>query len=151
MDRSVSSHFRDPGIDNWSNHGIKYVKLALYEERRESAYVIFNAEGTNKGNWFSSSKVVDSSWSDLTSSSTYNYFSIAGHASLQRRFMINKQYGGCPNDQGHMFVKDTKSEACSWDSQPTYPQFIYSKINTVDFFDKVLYGRADHLAIFVFI
>ena len=151
MERSLSSHYRDHGVDNWSNHNIKYVKLALYEGRSEVAYVVFNAVGSSITDWFQSTRVIASSWSDVTARGTYNVFSITGHLSHLRRFHINKLYGGCSNDKGYLVVSDIKGGGCQWDSHSIYPQFLYSKINSADNWEKLMFGRADILAIFVYI
>ena len=151
MERSLSSHYRDPGVDNWSNHNIKYVKLALYEGRREVAYVVSNAVGSSMTDWFQSTRVIASSWSDMTARGTYNVFSITGYLSHLRRFYINKSHGGCPKDRGYMAVSDSKVQGCQWDSHPIYPQFLYSKINSADNWERFMFGRADFLAIFVYI
>ena len=34
----------------------------------------------------------------------YNFFSIAGHADIGRKFYINRSYGGCGNDWGYFLV-----------------------------------------------
>lgn len=150
MQRSKLNHYRDPGIDNWQDHNIKYVKFALYEERSEVAYVIFNASGSNMNKWFHSSRVVSSSWPDLTATAAYNYFSIAGDERYQRRFYINIQYTGCSNDLGYVAVKEALGAAnCYWDRHSKYPQFLYSKMTSAEFWNQQNYGRADYLAVFV--
>jgi hypothetical protein len=84
----------------------------------------------------------------------YNYFSIAGSyaaGNYERRFFINKAYGGCDEDIGHMVISEEipPSKGCSWDNHPKYPQFLYSTINSVDVWNRGLFGRADYMAIFV--
>lgn len=150
MERSQSSHYRDPGINSWSHHNIKYVKVALYEGRSEVAYVVFDAKASDSTSWFQSSNVIASSWTDVTSSGTYNFFSISGHASKHRRFHINISYGGCPVDLGFLTVSDKETGGCQWDKHPKYPQFLYSKINSADYWERFMFGRAEFLAIFVY-
>ncbi|WAR07114.1 hypothetical protein MAR_017072 [Mya arenaria] len=150
MKRSLDSHFRDPGVAQWTSNGITYVKFALYKDNREVANVIFDARGSTSTNWFSSSKVVDSSWTDLMSTGSYRIFSVAGHTNSQteRRFHIATQQGGCDNDRG--FVASIEHNDCDWDNHPSYPQFIYSDIDSDDVFQRRQFGRADYLAVFVF-
>lgn len=86
MKRSKLLHYRDPDMDDWLNYKIKYVKLALYEEKAEVAYVTFNATGSDMNSWFERSRVLSSSFPDLTSAALYNHFSIAGDAGNKLRF-----------------------------------------------------------------
>ena len=100
--------------------------------------------------WFQSSRVKASSWSEVTSG-TVNVFSIAVTSYLTRRFLINKLYCGCPNNNGYMVVSDSECEACEWETHPEYPHFLYSKINSADNWERLMFGRADFLAICVYI
>lgn len=150
MERSLDAHYRDKGIDTWTHHNIRYLKFALYKERREVAYVIFDAAGSSKSNWFAGSRVLSSSWPDLTAQSSYNYFSIEGFANYNRRFYINRQHGGCDNDLGHVAVSEMPVKRCDWDTYPAYPQFLYSATSSVNRWNRLQYGQADYLAIFAY-
>jgi hypothetical protein len=154
MKRSNGLHYRDIIVNHWSNLDIKLVKFAFYDVDKEVAYVIFNGKDSNIINWFDKSRVIDSSWQDLTSTSVYNRFSIEGHSDgkhTDRRFYINRQYGGCPNDKGHFIVINSAvlTPACLFDDHPSVPAFIYSKYNSVDFFQRRMFGIADFMAIFI--
>ena len=151
MVRSLSSHYRDPALDTWHNLAIKYVKFALYKGNREVAYVMFNGSGSSNMDWFTSTRVLLSSWPGLTSSGLHHEFSINGATinSINRRFLITR-YGGCENDRGHVAVIDG-GPGCEWDNHPSYPQFIYSEMNSDDFFNRRQFGLADYMAVFVYI
>lgn len=152
MERSYFRHYRSREVINWSNLDIKYVKFALYEQNKEVASVIFNGIGSNIENWFDKNRIIYSSWSDLTINDDYNHFSIAGYnaGTVDRRFHINKFYGGCEKDIGHIAVIDTGTvAACAWDQHPVYPQFLYTKINSADVWYKRQFGRADFMTIFI--
>ena len=154
MRRTDGIHYRDNIVNNWSNLGIELVKFAFYDTNRELAYVIFNGSDSTMLNWFDRNRVINSSWLDLTSRSVYNIFSIEGHIhpnSYDRRFYINRNYGGCPKDRGHLAVINSavSSPVCLFDDQPSYPAFIYSKFNTVDFFQRRMFGIADFMAILI--
>ncbi|XP_060599293.1 uncharacterized protein LOC132752903 [Ruditapes philippinarum] len=152
MKRSHGLHYRDNVLDNWSNLDIKLVKFAFYDSDKEVAYVIFNGEDSDLNNWFDKSRVIDSSWPDLTSTSTFNYFSIKGHILNylhDRRFYINRSNGGCANDLGHLAIINSavSKPECLFDSQPSYPAFIYSKYNSVDFIQRRMFGTADFMVV----
>ncbi|KAH3725505.1 hypothetical protein DPMN_051349 [Dreissena polymorpha] len=153
MTRSLSSHYRDPALDTWHNLAVKYVKFALYKGNREVAYVLFNGSGSSNLDWFTYSRVLLSSWPGLTSKEQYNIFSIDGILSGQtviRRFLMNKRFEGCDKDRGYVAVIDGGS-ACAWDQHPSYPQFIYSDMNSDDFYDRRQFGLADYMVVFVYI
>ena len=86
----------------------------------------FNAKGSDKLNWFSLSRLSQSSWFDLRSQPK-NYFSIAGEPTHGRRFFINRNYGGCQADNGWMMV--VTGHICSWEKRflPTKNVILYSK------------------------
>lgn len=152
MERSRACHYRDKVVSDWSSLGVQYVKFALFEENREVVHVMFNGVGSDVINWFDKTRVVSSSWSDLTAQHSYNIFSIAGHdgQNFKRRFHINRSYNGCDEDIGHLVVSDVgTSSGCLWDIHPVYPQFLYSKINSADHWNRRQFGRADYMAIFV--
>ncbi|KAL4225331.1 hypothetical protein ACF0H5_016019 [Mactra antiquata] len=154
MARSKSCHYRSSIVSAWSISNIKMVKLALYTEDKEVAYIIFNGENSNSVNWFDASRVISSSWSDVTPTDSYNYFSIVGHyiaGRHDRRFFINRSYKGCNNDLGNLAVIDTLSagKPCLFDRHPVYPQFVYSQINSVNYWQNGLFGRADYFAVFI--
>ena len=140
-------------VENWANIGVKYVKYAYYENNQEVAYVIFNAAGSDINSWFDKRRVLSSSYSDLTATHNFNYFSIAGHREpkrLERRFFINTYYNGCDKDLGHLAISQNEPiNVCNWDQHPKYPQFLYSKINSADHWGRRMFGRADYMAIFI--
>jgi len=54
------------------------VRYSLYTDGSEVAYVEFNGTGSTNEDWFSVSRILEASWSDLDTSSTLNYCSIKG-------------------------------------------------------------------------
>ncbi|XP_060583039.1 uncharacterized protein LOC132739358 [Ruditapes philippinarum] len=154
MVRSYSSHYRNNVVSNWANIGVKYVKYAYYENNQEVAYVIFNGSGSDINSWFDKHRIIASSYTDLTTTQKYNFFSVVGNyvpKSRERRFFINTLYNTCAGDSGYLVVSEDEppNNLCSWDKHASYPQFLYSKINSVDLWGSQLFGRADYMAIFV--
>lgn len=151
MRRSCGVHYRDPAVDRWTQIGIQKVKISFFEFGNEVAYITFNGSGSDMTNWFSNDRLLSSSWCDLRSNSVFNYFTIVGDILYNRRFFINRLYNGCDNDIGHIVVIDKggPSRPCLFDQHPNYPQFLYSKISTAENWNRRLFGRADHLGIFI--
>ena len=49
--------------------------------------------------------------------------------SLDRKFFVNRSYGGCPNDYGWFVVVD-KYQACDWEKKGPVPIFLFTRENT---------------------
>merc|ERR1711936_617578 len=97
------------------SHGITEVAFVAYKNGAIIGSMRFDGTGTDNVNWFSKGKLNSNTvWNDLSSQSN-NYFSIAGHASIHRRFFVHHSYAGCSNDYGWFVNVDTPSPACDWD------------------------------------
>ena len=88
----------------------------------------FNAKGSNKLNWFSLSRLTQSSWTDMKTQPN-NFFSIRGDPGNGRHFFINSVYGGCPKDVGWMVI--TVPPDCDWEKRfrPRENVILYSKLS----------------------
>ncbi|VDI08308.1 Hypothetical predicted protein [Mytilus galloprovincialis] len=75
---NTTRHVRNPLIDSWSDAGIKKVKVQLVKNDVTVAWLIFNGGNTNTMNWFSKENLLNSSFNDLTTSSTTKFFGIQG-------------------------------------------------------------------------
>ncbi|WAR31315.1 YL-like protein [Mya arenaria] len=155
MDRSYDSHYRLRQLETVWNNGlvVNKVKVGLYKNNREVGYIIFNGVGSNYTNWFQSSRIMESTWSDLTPAAMYNVFSIKGdlkNGKLNRRFFINEVYDGCNGDIGHLVIIDeSKMNKCRMDKHAKTPMILYSESNSNTFWKNGLYGTADYFAVFV--
>ncbi|XP_067685421.1 uncharacterized protein [Haliotis asinina] len=128
--RPCGDHFRSKIMSTWEAAGIKLVKVLLMKNSRVRKEIIFDGTGTTKMSWFTETRVVNSTWTDLNTS-TFNRFSIKGHPN-NRRFMISNSYYGCPNDVLWMIVidEDDVSHPCDWDHPANAPKFLYTRKNT---------------------
>ena len=54
------------------------MRVSIYKNGSEKAYVLFNATGSTKHNWFTSDRIISSSWSDLKTAPK-DMMSIAGY------------------------------------------------------------------------
>ncbi|KAH3842830.1 hypothetical protein DPMN_116334 [Dreissena polymorpha] len=152
MSRSYSSHYRRQNLESiWSSLTPRFIKFALYKDGLDVAHIIFKAEGRTFTNWFDKANVVASSWTDLTSTATYNFFSIVGYTgdNNERCFFINRSFGGCPGDIGHFAAIDTINRQCSMDQHVCLPQFIYYDTNFADLWNKKRFVRADYMAVYI--
>ncbi|XP_048771877.2 uncharacterized protein LOC125677747 [Ostrea edulis] len=128
--RDNMKHLRSPLIDQWESLRIQKIRVVLGRNGKTLAFLEFDGSGSNKLNWFSKSRLLHSSWSDLKTSRT-NYFSIKGHdrdgrRPVKRHFFVNKRYGRCPNDVGWFVIID-KTDLCPWARKGRTPLFLYSR------------------------
>ncbi|XP_060560793.1 uncharacterized protein LOC132720643 [Ruditapes philippinarum] len=145
---TCDKNYRNPIVDSWTSIGMQQVKFAFYKDNEEAAFVVFNATGSNITSWFSSSNIIQSSWTSLATDS-FNYFSILGH-DPGRRFMINRNYGGCPVDTGYSIIVINNAFQCTYDIQTSYPQFLFSTSTTYGTAETMSgMDKADVMAIFI--
>ncbi|XP_048769514.2 uncharacterized protein LOC125675764 [Ostrea edulis] len=128
--RDNMKHLRSPLIDQWNSLSIQKIRVVLGGNGKTLAFLEFDGSGSNKLNWFSQSRLLYSSWSDLKTTGA-NIFLIKGHERdgshpLKRHFFVNKSYNGCPNDVGWFVIID-KTDPCSWAHKGRTPLFLYSR------------------------
>jgi len=146
-------HYRNNEIlDNWSSQNITEVAFVIYDGGAVVKWMKFDAAGTTYLNWYSKGKLTNNSWDDLAITHT-NYFSVAGHANDDRRFFVNSNYFGCPNDHGWFCAVDRSTRlVCSWEkrwvSSSPIPQFIYSADSNKVNWQRGNVAAADFIAIF---
>ncbi|KAK3095541.1 hypothetical protein FSP39_015906, partial [Pinctada imbricata] len=119
-----SNTYKSHVIDAWDQYSIDAVRVSFYKDNEEKAYVVFDAHGATKTNWFDCSRILYTSFTDLNRLKAVTYCGIEGDNSLQRRFFIQNNYGGCNNDAGWFVI--IEGGTCSWEAQTTKPYFIYS-------------------------
>ncbi|XP_033740432.1 uncharacterized protein LOC117327502 isoform X2 [Pecten maximus] len=143
---TCTRHFRSGLVDDWTALNPTEAKFSLYIAGIEEVYVTFNATDTDSITWFAQERILSTSFTDLKTNSTSNFFSISG-ANTYRRFYINKSYGGCNNDQGWIRVIDGTG-VCFYENAVAEPSFVFSRNNQsgVAGIDSL---TADVLAIFV--
>lgn len=144
---NYGDHYKNRIILNWNNFGPSEARVVLYKEGSMVKELKFDARGTDKFNWFRVEKLTNSPWNDIKKEPR-NYFSIIGDNGLaKRRFFINRNYGGCPNDHGWMVII---GPACDWEKRRQQLHMIlYSKEDGYVNWDKGNVGEADVLAVYV--
>lgn len=145
-----ANHYRNnDALDKWTN--VDKVLFAVYVNGSMVKYIMFNGRGSSWLNWFEESRVLDSSWTDL-STLKHNIFSIVGDARphLLRRFYVNHVHGGCPGDLGWFVAADAFPGGCPWEKKVAYPAFLYAKGNTVSTWEaRHTVASADTIGIFI--
>ncbi|XP_062583861.1 uncharacterized protein LOC134245606 [Saccostrea cucullata] len=141
---------RSPLIDYWDCLNVLQVKFELSTRGRTVAFIEFDGRGSNYINWFHNSRILQTSWTDMKKSGSYNFFSIDKETRYSRKFFINQRYGGCHVDSGWFVVTDVKgNKPCDWEKQKPYPQFLYSNNGKITKWNDRKFGKADSLNIYI--
>ncbi|XP_052705342.1 uncharacterized protein LOC128181112 isoform X2 [Crassostrea angulata] len=144
-----TTNYRTSLIDRWQSLGNFKVNVSLYKNGTKVAEVVFNGTGTSQESWFSPSKILSSSWSDVTPNQTYNYFSLEGDvdAGQWRNFQIWKSYGGCPNDIFWMSSSYAEPGKLCPREQTSTKQYFYCPETTQCKFDQGAHQVADVMTV----
>lgn len=109
--------YKDSFVDsaaNWAT--VTSVNVGFYQSGREVASLDFNPD-TSDATFYSAQDLTGSSWGDLSSAFTGNFFSETGDPNYNRRWFVEHNYGGCGNDSGWAVVLDaTSNTPCGWES-----------------------------------
>ncbi|KAK7102772.1 uncharacterized protein [Littorina saxatilis] len=130
---ACTAHFRSYVMDRWTN--IDQVRIRLYRTDSVVAEMTFDGQGSTRISWLDISRLLTSSWTDMTSSSPHNCFSLTGLDWVYRRFYLSKFEAGCENDTGWLTVADTHPTPsvygqCPWDYSQPLPALLYSPLST---------------------
>ncbi|XP_068726004.1 uncharacterized protein [Montipora capricornis] len=140
--------YKNKIVLKWSSFDPSEARVALYKGGSLVKELMFDAKGTDKLNWFAKSKLTGTlPWNDIEKETT-NYFAIEGDPGNNRRFFINRSYGGCPNDMGWMVVSKA---GCEWEKAFGEYVILYSNKDTYVPWQQELdnVAEADVIAVFV--
>ena len=118
----TTSDYRSSWVDNASDWAsVTNINVGMYNASgNEVAYFNFAGPDTVQGagvtlsNFFSSTDLVSTNYTDIPNPFTGNYFDEAGDT--RRHFFVQNNYGGCQNDAGWFVVDVNGGEACSWET-----------------------------------
>ncbi|GFS06452.1 hypothetical protein ElyMa_004706900 [Elysia marginata] len=144
------NHYRNHlALANWA--GIYEVLFAIYKNDRVVKYVIFNARNSAYTDWFAASRVLASSWDDLTAK-PHNIFSIEGETSptYLRRFFMNFDYNnGCDGFRGWFYAADALPGGCASDKTLAHPKFLFASGKTFAVWTSPQAELADAIGVFL--
>lgn len=147
-----SSHFRSYILDSWIN--IDQVLIQLYKNKTVVKEIRFNGIGSNNTSWMAQDRLLSSSWTDMTPTSTSNSFSFDGIDSVYRRFYLSKDWYGCPGDRGWLMLVDVPTSGvpvtgqCPYDIGMAKPAVMFTPTTSAGFWatDK---DTADFMMVYV--
>lgn len=143
----------------WNQGGVEldHARVHVYQGGALAKFWKHNANGTDVLNWFSHSRLTESSYSDF-GEMTPKFYSIDEEADIGRHFFINLPYKGCAADTGWLVVKSNAQSGtgpCVWDAVGGDPllQILFAPHSTRTKWSTAIelesVGRADVLAVFV--
>ncbi|XP_055882216.1 uncharacterized protein LOC106072816 [Biomphalaria glabrata] len=149
---TCTRHFRSSVLDNWTN--IDKVRVSLFTDGVQAAYMVFNGTSTNRQSWYSQKLVIDSSWTSLKNDNAVAHFDFLGAPDPEsnRPMSIFNAYDICTTDTMYFMVMDKFNDGClsTWSLVITkFPAFVYSGLNHMVTLAGQDYKIADVMAIFV--
>ncbi|XP_060063144.1 kielin/chordin-like protein [Ylistrum balloti] len=115
-------HYKPDYSNNWGSLCLDQVKVSIYNKGVEKAWIVFNATGADKMNWYTKDRIIDSSWSDIKTAASQ--FSMAGDPTFGRQFYASGNSNGC-DSSGWMMISTTTTNPCFFESG-SKPAFYYA-------------------------
>ncbi|XP_021364342.1 uncharacterized protein LOC110457380 [Mizuhopecten yessoensis] len=145
------SIYKSSILNQWgSNLTATAAKVSFFKSGQEQAYVVFDASGKGKDDWFDQTRIIDSNWIDIETGNTT--CEINSGDNYKRVFQIKSDYTGCSNETGWFMMKDYgATEGCSgWDTvATTMPYMYYSTTGLRTQWSSADKELADSFAIFL--
>ncbi|XP_072017681.1 uncharacterized protein [Amphiura filiformis] len=152
LNTNFMGHYKSSFAVDWETRDIDKVMVVLLDNTGvELLTLLFNGTGSNSLDWFSKDRLLSSPYDDIYSE-PQNYFSVKGEKlpTYERRWFINRNYGGCDVENGWMVVAYDFTPGCDWDRKNLLPAFLYSlKTTYINWDHDTDVGEASIFAIFV--
>ncbi|XP_061176389.1 uncharacterized protein LOC133185288 [Saccostrea echinata] len=119
--------YRTGLIDSWEKLDIQQVRFLVIINSEIKREIIFDGKNSTSTDWFSSRRILSSSWTDLTATQTYNLFSLQGiqDGRVNRHWSISHNFGGCPNDRAWFTTSFYPPTGCAFDKRESaMPNFV---------------------------
>ncbi|CAC5382852.1 unnamed protein product [Mytilus coruscus] len=116
-------HYKPILSNNWTVLCLDKVRVSIYKKGVEKAFMLFNATGADKMSWFTPSRIIDSSWVDLQST-TKQYFAMSQDPDFLREFYASQNADNSKCDStGWMFI--STANRCYMEAEKK-PAFYYA-------------------------
>ncbi|CAG2255707.1 unnamed protein product [Mytilus edulis] len=113
-------HYKPILSNNWTFLCLDKVRVSIYKNGVEKAFMLFNATGSDKMSWFTPSRIIDSSWLDLQSS-TKQYFAMSQDPDFLREFYASQNADKSKCDStGWMFISTANRCFLETDKKPAF-------------------------------
>ncbi|XP_071172354.1 uncharacterized protein [Mytilus edulis] len=113
-------HYKPILSNNWTFLCLDKVRVSIYKNGVEKAFILFNATGSDKMSWFTPSRIIDSSWVDLQST-TKQYFAMSKDPDFLREFYASQNADKSKCDStGWMFISTANRCFLETDKKPAF-------------------------------
>ncbi|XP_076470461.1 uncharacterized protein LOC143300575 [Babylonia areolata] len=149
LDSHVVSHYKSPKVNNLDTCDFDTIKVSIYKDCVERASLTFRGGNSGREDWFSASRLISSSFGDLspssTSSSSQPLFQLYGEPSTGREFYVGGAGTGC-SGSAWFFVSTRRT--CPVESPGPKPSFLFASGHTAQPLQNGFMESGDVLAIF---
>ncbi|XP_052061712.1 uncharacterized protein LOC127701787 [Mytilus californianus] len=116
-------HYKPILSNNWTGLCLDKVRVSIYKNGVEKAFMLFNGTEADKMSWFTPSRIIDSSWVDLQST-TKQYFALSQDPDFLREFYASQDADKSKCDStGWMFI--STANRCFMETEKK-PAFYYA-------------------------
>ncbi|XP_071172357.1 uncharacterized protein [Mytilus edulis] len=113
-------HYKPILSNNWTFLCLDKVRVSIYKNGVEKAFMLFNATGSDKMSWFTPSRIIDSSWLDFQST-TKQYFAMSQDPDFLREFYASQYADKSKCDStGWMFISTANRCYLETDKKPAF-------------------------------
>ncbi len=128
---------------------VTQARVVMYEAGVASAFMRFNAAGSDRTNWFALGRMQAGSWTDLGTQGQ-NFFQISAAGNYGRHWFVNRNYGGCPADAGWLVLNGSTDITCDWATRVPTVSIMFARGTTVqNWNDYPNVGLADAMAVYI--
>ncbi|XP_038046844.1 uncharacterized protein LOC119721045 [Patiria miniata] len=150
MDINFEEHYKSSLVADWDRMFVQQVRLSLYKEGQEVRRFIFDGRGSDRFNWFSPDRIMETPYTDMTANTSYTHFTM-GSPDTRQFFINNVDRDGaadfCRESAGWLAVTHGEQDCLSQGS--AVPGFVYSGRDTAVNWEEGPVETADVLAIFI--
>ncbi|MCI3311043.1 hypothetical protein MP969_25630 [Escherichia coli] len=137
-----NGHYKPAIANSLTQCDFEKMKVAIYNDGLEVANIIFDGRNTGRDDWFTQSRIISSTFTDLTSQ-PIQHFQISGDPATGREFYIGGSSSGC---SGTGWIMVSTRDTCSYETGPN-PGFYYSSGNTIGNYQSGTQQSGDVFAI----
>ncbi|XP_076471970.1 uncharacterized protein LOC143301512 isoform X2 [Babylonia areolata] len=154
---NCADFFRSSLMADWPAT-VQQVRLVLFTGGVQKVEMVFDGQGSDRESWYSSGRLVSSSFTDMSPGDTNLHFSVLGQLSSNRMFVaLTSLDDSTCTQEGWLMVEAEPHNRCLFDRYTTIfsasdfrsPQFLYSNTGSQINFNDRTYKQADVMAIFI--
>nr|XP_034338852.1 uncharacterized protein LOC117693035 [Crassostrea gigas] len=144
LTNTFKGHYKTD-LSQWNSMCLDRIRVSIYKNGQEKAWIEFNSIGANQNNWFDPSRIIASSYTDIKTAAK-EVFSMMGDTNTGREFLMS-QHSNTQCDTYGWIMISTQNNCPFEASAGGKPAFLYSPGQTSSHFEQTQVGTGDVLAI----